>query len=71
MAKPPRDLSHDELVRVLVRDGWHVAREGKHTILAKRHEQVAVPRHARLKTGTIAAILRQAGISRDRLERLR
>lgn len=43
----------------------------EHTILAKRHEQVAVPRHARLKTGTIAAILRQAGISRDRLERLR
>jgi predicted RNA binding protein YcfA (HicA-like mRNA interferase family) len=71
MAKLPRDLSHRDLVRLLVRDGWSMAREGgRHTILSKGDREVAVPRHDVLKTGTVAAILREAGISRTRLEEL-
>lgn len=63
MPKVPRDVSHDSLVRLLGRHGWRVAREGgRHTILARAGEHLSVPRHSVLKTGTVAKILKQAGI---------
>ncbi|MEA3135922.1 MAG: HicA toxin of bacterial toxin-antitoxin [Thermoplasmata archaeon] len=62
MPKLPRDVTHDRLVRFLRRHDWVVAREGgRHTIVSKAGVQVAVPRHAVLKVGTLAAILRQTG----------
>lgn len=70
MPKLPRDLSHDDLVRALRRDGWIVEREGGHTILSKGDTTVAVARHARLKTGTVAAILRETSVTPDRLRTL-
>lgn len=64
MPKLPRDVSHTRLLRFLRRHGWRVAREGsRHTIVTDGNEHVAVPRHHVLKTGTIAAILRQTALS--------
>lgn len=64
MAKLPRDVSHDGMLRFLRRHGWRVAREGaRHTIVERGGEHVAVPRHEKLKTGTVAAILRQTGLA--------
>lgn len=63
MPKVPRDVSHDALVRFLLRNGWKLAREGaRHTVLAREGNHVSVPRHASLKTGTVRAILREAGV---------
>ena len=71
MPKLPRDVSHDRMVRFLRGLGWAVLREGsRHTILARGAAEVAVPRHTALKTGTVAAILRQAGVAMDERERL-
>lgn len=51
------------MIRFLKKAGWTALREGgRHTVMAKGDDQVAVPRHSRLKTGTVAAILKQAGI---------
>ena len=62
MPKVPRDVSHDRMVRFLVRHGWAVAREGgRHTVVGRGSMHVAVPRHSVLKTGTVAAILKQTG----------
>lgn len=62
MPKVPRDVSHDRLVRFLARHGWPVVREGaRHTIVGRAGVHVAVPRHGPLKTGTLAAILRETG----------
>lgn len=72
MPKLPRDLSHDDLVWVRRREAWALEREGaRHAIMSKADNEVSIPRHAKPKTGAIAAILRQAEISRERLERLR
>ncbi|GEM_PF-3697269 len=63
MPKLPRGVSHDRLLRFLRHHGWSVVREGaRHTVVGKDGTQVSVPRHARLRTGTVAAILRQAEI---------
>lgn len=63
MPKLPRDVSHDRLLRFLARHGWPIARAGaRHTVVGRGGAHVAVPRHHRLKTGTVAAILKECGI---------
>lgn len=63
MPKVPRDVSHDALVHMFRRRGWAIDEGARHTIVSLAGNQVAIPRHHRLKTGTVAAILKQAGIS--------
>ncbi|MHB8603732.1 MAG: type II toxin-antitoxin system HicA family toxin [Thermoplasmatota archaeon] len=66
MPKLPRDVSGERVIRFLRHRGWMIEREGaRHTVLAKGAVHVAVPRHARLKTGTLAAILREARVRAD------
>ncbi len=63
MPKLARDVSHDRLVRFLRRHGWPIVREGaKHTIVERAGQQVSVPRHDQIKTGTVAGILKQCGL---------
>ena len=63
-----------QLIRVLERRGWQLERvRGSHHVLVHPDERraVTVPVHNReLKAGTLAAILRSAGISRDELRDL-
>jgi predicted RNA binding protein YcfA (HicA-like mRNA interferase family) len=63
-----------ELIRALEQKGWKLDRvRGSHHILVHETERRAlpVPVHGReLKTGTLAAILRIAGVSRDELRDL-
>lgn len=63
MPKLPRDVSHDAVVRFLRKRGWVVEGGTRHTILSLGDREVAVPRHDPLKTGTLAKILKQAGVS--------
>lgn len=63
MPKVPRDVSHDALVRFLQRRGWVVEGGTRHTVLSNGLVEVAVPRHGKLKTGTVAKILKEAGIA--------
>ncbi len=75
----PRDMSGDELVRLLRRRyGYHVMRQrGSHMRLVSnardRDHHVLVPRHNPLKVGTLHSILaRVAGhleISQDEVRR--
>ncbi len=74
--KLPRDLSGDALIRALCRDWGYrmVHQEGSHVALQTEtpaHQRVVVPRHASLRIGTLAAILRSVavhkGVNRDRL----
>ena len=66
-------VSGDELVRVLVRQGWQVARQrGSHVVLrhADRSHPLVVPLHRQLKRGTLLGILRDAGMDREELRSL-
>lgn len=62
MPKLPRDVSHDRVIRFLKRRGWHATAGARHTLLFKDGAETTVPRHATLTTGTLRAILKQAGI---------
>ena len=65
MPKLPR-ISGDEAVRALERLGFSVARQkGSHVVLRRGASGCVVPLHRELKTGTLAGVLRQAGVSAE------
>lgn len=67
MPKLPRGVKPRKLIRFLKKRGCRVVREGaKHTVMAcPESDPFTVPRGGTLKVGTLNAILKQAGISRQ------
>ncbi len=66
-------VSGAQLVAVLGKLGWvSVRQRGSHVRLkhADRPISLVVPLHRELKRGTLAGILRDAGVDRDELRRL-
>ena len=64
-------LSYTRIVKALQRDGWVVVRQrGSHIRLQKRASgevlKITIPAHRPVKRSTLAHILRQARIDRDR-----
>ena len=65
MPKLPR-TSGAAIVKVLERLGFAKIRQsGSHVILRRGPKGCVVPMHSEVKVGTLAGILRQAGISPD------
>jgi len=63
MPKLPR-VSGQTVIRVLTRLGFEQIRQrGSHVALRRDHVGCVVPLHRELKVGTLAGILRQAGVS--------
>ena len=63
MPKLPR-VSGAEVVRALERLGFAVARQrGSHVVLRRGSSGCVVPNHKELKIGTLAGVLKQAGVS--------
>jgi predicted RNA binding protein YcfA (HicA-like mRNA interferase family) len=65
-------VSGDELISALGNLGWVVARQrGSHVRLRhpERAVPLVVPLHRELKRGTLAGILRDAGVDPDELRR--
>ncbi len=59
-------LSGRDVVAALERLGFIQMRQrGSHVILQRDGVGVVVPFHRELKTGTLAGIIRQAGLSQD------
>ncbi len=72
MTKLPR-ISGRACVAALRKAGFQLKRQhGSHIILRRENPfaQVVVPDHLELDTGTLRAILRQAGLSPDQFEAL-
>jgi predicted RNA binding protein YcfA (HicA-like mRNA interferase family) len=66
-------VSGAQLVAALHKVGWEAVRQrGSHVRLKNPDRDVAlvVPLHRELKRGTLAAILRDAGLSHEELRRL-
>lgn len=66
-------VSGAQLIRALEQVGWEVVRQrGSHVRLrhADRAVFLVVPLHRELKRGTLAGILRDAGLGRDELREL-
>jgi len=65
MAKLPI-LSGKDVVKTLERLGFEQIRQrGSHVILRRGGDACVVPLHKQVKTGTLAGIVRQAGLTRD------
>lgn len=67
MAKLPV-LSGKELIKALELDGFQIARQkGSHVSLQKGEFRTVVPLHSDLSKGTLLGILKQCGISKEKL----
>ena len=65
MPKLPR-ISGAEIVKALQRLGFEVARQrGSHIIMRRGVSGCVVPNHREVKVGTLAGVLRQAGVSTE------
>jgi predicted RNA binding protein YcfA (HicA-like mRNA interferase family) len=65
MPKLPR-ISGPEIVKALQRLGFAVARQrGSHIIMRRGASGCVVPNHREVKVGTLAGVLRQAGVSAE------
>lgn len=73
--KMPRDVSGEELARLLGRLGYGVTRQtGSHmrlTRVAEVEHRITIPRHGALRVGTLHSILKDIaehlGVSKDEL----
>ncbi|MDZ4401563.1 type II toxin-antitoxin system HicA family toxin [Prosthecobacter sp.] len=65
MPKLPH-ISGREAVRALQNLGFEVARQkGSHIVMKRGSDGCVVPNHHEIKTGTLAGVLRQAGVSAE------
>ena len=56
------ETSRRRIVQRLLREGWELVREGKHSIYAHpRKGIIVVPRHGELRPGTARTIAQKAG----------
>lgn len=59
-------LSGQDVIRILELLGFERLRQrGSHVILRRGETGCVVPLHREIKTGTLAGIIRQAGVSAD------
>ena len=62
----------DKVVRALQRAGFVIDEGGRHAVVHKTDGSFVsvVPRHPRIKPGTLRAIIKQCGLSEDQFLRL-
>ena len=59
-------LSGKDVVKALERLGFELIRQrGSHVIMQRKSVGCVVPLHKEVKTGTLAGIIRQAGLTQD------
>ena len=64
-------LSWREVVKVLAKAGFQVARQkGSHLILIKDEHIVPVPKHKEIKRGLLMEIIAEAGLTREEFLKL-
>ena len=64
-------LSWREVVKVLAKAGFQVARQkGSHLILIKDEYVVPVPKHKEIKKGLLMEIIAEAGLTREEFLKL-
>ena len=66
-------VTAQEVLRALTRDGWYITRQSGHTILGHPSKPgiIPVPRHRRpLKQGTLRSIVDAAGLTPEEFKRL-
>ena len=61
-------ISGKELIKALERDGFQIVRQkGSHVSLRKGEFRTVVPLHSDLSKGTLLGILKQCGLTKEKL----
>ena len=63
-------INHLRAVKVLEKAGFHVDRQGKHIFMSKSSTRVVVPRNNPVDAYTMAAIVRDAGLTIEQFKDL-
>ena len=63
-------VNHLRAVHALQKAGFQIDRQGKHIFLSKGARRVVVPRNNPVDAYTMAAIVRDAGLSIDEFKKL-
>lgn len=69
MPKVP-GVNHLDAIRAFKKVGFYVAREGKHTIMTNGVGILVIPRHNPINAYTMAAIVRDAGLTIEEFKAL-
>jgi predicted RNA binding protein YcfA (HicA-like mRNA interferase family) len=63
-------VNHLRAISALQKAGFNIDRQGKHVFLSKGSRKLVVPRNNPIDAYTMAAIVRDAGLSIDEFKRL-
>jgi predicted RNA binding protein YcfA (HicA-like mRNA interferase family) len=63
-------ISYAQALRVFGKVGFHVAREGKHTIMSNGKIRLTIPRHNPINSFTMASLARDAGLTPEQFRDL-
>ena len=57
------DVSSERAVKVFLKAGFWISREGKHLGMTDGKRKIVIPRHRRLNPYTLKSIIRDAGLT--------
>ena len=63
-------VSHATAVRVFTKLGFHIAHEGKHTVMSNGQVRLTLPRHNPINAFTMAGIAKDAGLTPEQFRDL-
>lgn len=63
-------ISHATAVRDFKKIGFHIAHEGKHTVMSNGQVRLTIPHHNSINAFTMAAIARDAGLTPEQFRDL-
>lgn len=63
-------ISYATAVRVSTKLGYHIAHEGKHTVMSNGQVRLTIPRHNSINPFTMAAIAKDAGLTPEQFRGL-
>lgn len=63
-------INHLDVVRVLGKAGFHIARQGKHIVMTDGVRTITIPRHNPVNAYTMGRIVRDAGLTIEDFRKL-
>lgn len=63
-------INHQDAIRALEKVGFHVVRQGKHTVMSDGTRILTIPRHNPVNAFTMGGIVRDAGLTVEEFRQL-
>lgn len=63
-------INHLDAVRVLVKLGFRIARQGKHIVMTDGNRVITIPRHNPVNAITMGNIVRDVGLTNEEFRKL-